>query len=49
MAAAVAATASATYVKLRETEPSPKSRNGVPAASASSIGVKAMSGRWRGP
>jgi hypothetical protein len=36
-------------VKLRETEPSPNSLKASPSASASSIGVKAMSGRWRGP
>src|SRR4029079_7751363 len=45
--AIVPATASATYVKLRDTDPSPKSLNGVPAASASSMGVKAMSSVWR--
>src|SRR5919198_1017175 len=49
IAAIVAATASETYVKLRDCDPSPYSSNGVPAASASITRASAMSGRCLGP
>ena len=49
MAAMVASTTSATYVKSRDWSPKPSSGKARPPPKASNTRAKAMSGRWRGP